>query len=620
MDIIQLLPDSVANQIAAGEVIQRPASVVKELVENAVDAGAHRIDVIAVDAGRTSLQVVDDGCGMSETDARLAFERHATSKIRQAADLFTLTTMGFRGEALPSIAAVAQVELTTRTAEADLGTHLSIEASRVISQEPVAAAVGSNFVIKNLFFNVPARRKFLKSNQTELSNISTEFERIVLVHPDIAFTLTHNDTTLLNLTPSTLKARIAAVFGGRIAERLLPVEVQTPMVRIHGFVGKPEASRKRGAQQYFFVNNRYMRHPYFHRAVQEAFTRLIPADEQVPYFIYFDVPPAEIDVNIHPTKTEIKFENEQAIWQILLAAIRESIGRFNAIPTIEFDTEGRPADIPVYNPNVNTQPKAPTVRLNPAFNPFDSTPSSTPFDGDILGNLPIPRTTSEPNDSAQLFPSASTPANSASPHEAAHETPLSVAGLTADTIPSTAFFQYRGQYVLTTVESGLLLIDQHRAHLRVLYDRYISQLAKSALPSQRYLFPEVMQLSAAQSVTFAAIHEDLSRLGFDVGDLGGGNISIVGYPAGFEGIDPQALFTEVLDTAATNGNLPAEQLLSQLALTLARAAAIPTGQVLSPLEMQDLTAQLMATSNPNYTPDGHPTLAIIPQEQIDKLF
>ena len=285
MDIIQLLPDSVANQIAAGEVIQRPASVVKELVENAVDAGAHRIDVIAVDAGRTSLQVVDDGCGMSETDARLAFERHATSKIRQAADLFTLTTMGFRGEALPSIAAVAQVELTTRTAEADLGTHLSIEASRVISQEPVAAAVGSNFVIKNLFFNVPARRKFLKSNQTELSNISTEFERIVLVHPDIAFTLTHNDTTLLNLTPSTLKARIAAVFGGRIAERLLPVEVQTPMVRIHGFVGKPEASRKRGAQQYFFVNNRYMRHPYFHRAVQEAFTRLIPADEQVPYFI-----------------------------------------------------------------------------------------------------------------------------------------------------------------------------------------------------------------------------------------------------------------------------------------------------------------------------------------------
>ncbi len=619
MDIIQLLPDSVANQIAAGEVIQRPASVVKELVENAVDAGAHRIDVIAVDAGRTSLQVVDDGCGMSETDARLAFERHATSKIRQAADLFTLTTMGFRGEALPSIAAVSQVELTTRTAEADLGTHLSIEASRVISQEPVAAAVGSNFVIKNLFFNVPARRKFLKSNQTELSNISSELERIVLVHPDIAFTLTHNDATLLNLPPASLKARIAAVFGSRIAERLLPVEVQTPMVSIHGFVGKPESSRKRGAQQYFFVNNRYMRHPYFHRAVQEAFTRLIPADEQVPYFIYFDVPPAEIDVNIHPTKTEIKFENEQAIWQILLAAVRESIGRFNAIPTIEFDTEGRPADIPVYNPNVKTQPKAPTVKVNPSFNPFDTPPATSPFD-DILGGTPLPHTFDNTPDTGGLFPTTSTTNSPSVQNEPTSDTPLTVAGLTADTIPSTAFFQYRGQYILTAIENGLLFIDQHRAHLRVLYDHYVAQLAKSALPSQRYLFPEVMQLSTSQAITFAAIHSELIRLGFDVGDLGGGNISIVGYPAGFEGIDPQVLFAELLDTAATNGNLPAEQLLSQLALTLARAAAIPTGQVLSPLEMQDLTAQLMATTNPNYTPDGHTTLAIIPQDQIDKLF
>lgn len=619
MDIIQLLPDSVANQIAAGEVIQRPASVVKELVENAVDAGAHRIDVIAVDAGRTSLQVVDDGCGMSETDARLAFERHATSKIRQAADLFTLTTMGFRGEALPSIAAVSQVELITRTAEADLGTHLSIEASRVISQEPVAAAVGSNFVIKNLFFNVPARRKFLKSNQTELSNISSELERIVLVHPDIAFTLTHNDATLLNLPPASLKARIAAVFGSRIAERLLPVEVQTPMVSIHGFVGKPEASRKRGAQQYFFVNNRYMRHPYFHRAVQEAFTRLIPADEQVPYFIYFDVPPAEIDVNIHPTKTEIKFENEQAIWQILLAAVRESIGRFNAIPTIEFDTEGRPADIPVYNPNVKTQPKAPTVKVNPSFNPFDTPPATSPFD-DILGGTPLPHTFDNTPDTGGLFPTTSTTDSPSVPNEPTSDTPLTVAGLTADTIPSTAFFQYRGQYILTAIENGLLFIDQHRAHLRVLYDHYVAQLAKSALPSQRYLFPEVMQLSPSQAITFAAIHSELIRLGFDVGDLGGGNISIVGYPAGFEGIDPQVLFAELLDTAATNGNLPAEQLLSQLALTLARAAAIPAGQVLSPLEMQDLTAQLMATTNPNYTPDGHTTLAIIPQDQIDKLF
>ena len=303
MDLIQLLPDSVANQIAAGEVIQRPASMVKELVENSVDAGARRIDIIAIEAGRTSLQVIDDGSGMSETDARLAFERHATSKIRQAADLFTLTTMGFRGEALPSIAAVAQVELQTRTADQELGTHLVLEGSRVVSQEPVACPVGANFLVKNLFFNVPARRKFLKSNNTELSNITTELERIVLVHPDIAFTLTSNGATLLSLTPSSLKGRIAAVFGSRLADKLLTVDVETPMVTIHGFVGTPESSRKRGAQQFFFVNNRYMRHPYFHRAVQEAFSQLIPSDEQVPYFLYFDVNPSEIDVNIHPTKT-----------------------------------------------------------------------------------------------------------------------------------------------------------------------------------------------------------------------------------------------------------------------------------------------------------------------------
>ena len=610
MDIIQLLPDSVANQIAAGEVIQRPASVVKELVENAVDAAAHRIDVIVVDAGRTSLQVVDDGCGMSETDARLAFERHATSKIRQAADLFTLTTMGFRGEALPSIAAVAQVELTTRTAEADLGTHLIIEASRVAAQEPVACAVGSNFVVKNLFFNVPARRKFLKSNQTELSNISAELERIVLVHPDIAFSLTHNGTPLFSLTPSSLKARIAAVFGQRIADRLLPIEVETPMVHIHGFVGKPEAARKRGAQQFFFVNSRFMRHPYFHRAVQEAFTRLIPADEQVPYFIYFEVPPAEIDVNIHPTKTEIKFENEQAIWQILLAAIRESIGRFNATPTIDFDTEGRPADMPVYNPNIDSHPAAPTVHVNPDFNPFRRpTPDPSLYGGEgwRADGFTTPHN-KVPQNWESLYQDKSQPED---------QLPSIQGGVGGG---SSSFLQYIGQYILTAVESGLMLIDQHRAHVRILYDRFIAQLSNTALPSQYDLFPEVMQLTTAQASVFASIRDDLTRLGFDINDLGGEHISIIGYPAGFEGIDPQRLLTDLLTTAADHGNLPAEQLLGQLALTMARAAAIPIGQVLASYEMQDLVEQLFTSRTPNYTPDGHPTLTIIPQEQIEKLF
>lgn len=609
MDLIQLLPDSVANQIAAGEVIQRPASVVKELVENAVDAGAHRIDVIAVDAGRTSLQVVDDGCGMSETDARLAFERHATSKIREAADLFTLTTMGFRGEALPSIVAVAQVEMTTRTADSDLGTRLQIEASRVVAQEPVACAVGTNIVVKNLFFNVPARRKFLKTTATELNNITAELERIVLVHPDISFSLTHNDTPILNLSPSSAKGRIAAVFGSRIAERLLPVAVETPMVNIRGFVGKPEAARKRGAQQFFFVNDRYMRHPYFHRAVQEAFTRLIPADEQVPYFIYFDVPPADIDVNIHPTKTEIKFENEQAIWQILLAAVREAIGKFNAIPTIEFDTEGRPDDMPVYNPNVATLVEPPTVTLNAGFNPFEV--------GTDPAYAPRQQGLSEKRPDDAFTPTFNRRTAAPDGWEMLYGQPQVAAPAPTD---SRAFFQYQGQYILTATESGLLIVDQHRAHIRVLYDRYVAQLASSGLPSQRYLFPEVMQLTASQSATFSLQHENLSRLGFDINDLGGGNVSIVGYPSGFEGLDPQLLLADILVAAADSGNLDSDQLFGRLASTLAQAAAIPRGQVLSETEMQDLVAQLFASTNANYTPDGHAVTAIIGQETIDKLF
>ena len=593
MDFIHLLPDSVANQIAAGEVIQRPASVVKELVENAVDAGATHIDIISVEAGRTSLQVIDDGKGMSETDARLSFERHATSKIQQAADLFSLTTMGFRGEALPSISSVAQVELITRTADADLGTHLILEGSRVVSQEPTACPVGSNFLVKNLFFNVPARRKFLKSNQTELSNISTELERIVLVHPDIAFTFSNNGTPIFSLTPSGLRQRIAAVFGSRLADGLLNVEVETPMVSICGFVGKPEASRKRGAQQFFFVNNRYMRHPYFHRAVQEAFTRLIPSDEQVPYFIYFDVPPAEIDVNIHPTKTEIKFENEQAIWQILLAAVREALGRFNAIPTIDFDTEGRPADIPVFNPSVQptTVPKAPSVNIDSTFNPFASPSYKEPK--------------KVPDHWQDLYQGLE------------EETPaqqVEVLGLSSD------HFQYRAQFILTAVQSGLMVIDQHRAHIRILHDRFLSQLEQAPLSSQRDLFPEVLHLSAEEVAAFTALHDDLRRFGFDISDLGGGSISIVGYPSGFEGIEPQRLLQELLAVGADRGSLSAADLYSRMALTMARAAAIPVGQVLSPLEMQDLVAQLFATTTPNYTPDGHTILAIIPQENIDKLF
>jgi DNA mismatch repair protein MutL len=369
-DIIQLLPDSVANQIAAGEVIQRPSSVIKELVENAVDAGAKTINVLVVDAGRTSIQVIDDGKGMSETDARLSFERHATSKIRKADDLFALHTMGFRGEALASIAAVAQIELKTRQAGEDVGTYLSISGSKFTGQEPCSCSEGSNFNVENLFFNVPARRKFLKSNSTELNNILTAFERIVLVNPQISFTLHSNGAEMFNLKACGLRQRIVDVFGKRLNQDLLPVNVDTTMCKISGFVGKPESARKKGVHQYFFANGRYMKHPYFNKAVLTAFDRLIPMGEQVPYFIYFEVPAEDIDVNIHPTKTEIKFENEQAIWQILTAAVKESIGVFNEVPSIDFDTQGRP-EIPVYNPE-NSGVPAPKVNYNPQYNPFQN--------------------------------------------------------------------------------------------------------------------------------------------------------------------------------------------------------------------------------------------------------
>ena len=373
-DIIHLLPDSVANQIAAGEVIQRPASVVKELVENAIDAEAGEIHVLVTDAGKTCIQVIDDGKGMSETDARLSFERHATSKIREAADLFALRTMGFRGEALASIAAVAEVELKTRPAGEELGTRLLIAGSKVESQEAVSCPKGSNFSIKNLFFNIPARRKFLKANSTELSNILAEFERIALVHPKVAFYLYSNDTELFNLPVMPLRQRIMAIFGKKMNQQLLSVDVNTTMIKISGFVAKPETSRKKGARQYFFVNGRYMRHPYFHKAVMDAYEQLIPAGEQISYFIYLEVDPANIDVNIHPTKTEIKFENEQAIWQILSAAVKESLGKFSAIPTIDFDTEDMP-DIPAFEQTRPIEP--PKVHYNADFNPFKTSSSSS---------------------------------------------------------------------------------------------------------------------------------------------------------------------------------------------------------------------------------------------------
>lgn len=600
-DVIQLLPDSVANQIAAGEVIQRPASVIKELVENAVDAGATTIIVLVVDAGRTSIQVIDDGCGMSETDARLAFERHATSKIRQAADLFSLQTMGFRGEALPSIAAVAQVELRTRRASDEVGTCLQISGSRVESQEPCSCAVGSRFTVSNIFFNVPARRKFLKSNATELNNILTAFERIVLVYPEISFTLHSNGQELMNLRAGSLRQRITDVYGRRYGQDLLPVSVETAICKITGFVGKPESARKKGAHEYFFVNGRFMKHPYFHKAVQQAYDRLIQIGTHVPYFIYFDVSPADIDVNIHPTKTEIKFENEQAIWQILAAAVKDAIGQFCEIPQIDFDTEGKP-DIPVFNPTEPTHVAAPVSHANPQYNPFRQKPSQ---DWQKLYEA-LPKETKP----------AEVPLFDEPPVMEEHLTPQSQSVI-SDMAPT--HYQYKGRYIMTAVKSGLMIIDQHRADIRVRYERYLHQLAEAPAESQRLLFPEVLELSPAEAALVTDLLPALTNLGFELTPLGPASYAVNGIPAGLEGLRPSRLLQELLASPPATVNRDVLSANTQLALSLARHAAIPYGQLLTNDEMDVLVNDLFACENVNYTPDGKNILSILPQRDIEHI-
>ncbi len=606
-DIIHLLPDSVANQIAAGEVIQRPSSVIKELLENSVDAGARRIDVVVVDAGRTSIQVIDDGKGMSETDARLAFERHATSKISQASDLFSLTTMGFRGEALPSIAAVSQVTLRTHAADAELGTCLTIEGGRVVSQEVDNCPVGCNFLVQNLFYNVPARRKFLKSNQTELSNIIQEFERVALVNPNLHFTFTHNDHLMTTLLPESHKQRIATLFGKKLGEQLLSVDVDTTLCTLHGFVGKPESARKKGVRQFFFINGRYMRHPYFHKAVQEAFEGLIQPTEQVPYILYMQVDPSSIDVNIHPTKTEIKFENEQAIWQILMAAVKEALGRFNAVPIIDFDVDGRPKNIPVYNPSFPKDKYAspPKVNIDHTYNPFRNTDSQhkdVPIDWQQLYPAPDPSKedgVSNPQESTALF-----------------DDQLNL----SDIERSALHYQYRGQYIVTEVRSGLMVIDQHRAHTRILYNRYKAQLNGQPSSSQGLLFPELIQFPMSDAPLLEEIQDELHALGFEMSSLGGGSYSVQGMPAGFEGVDPRRLLDDIVETLKVSGQHMEDELHHRMALAMARDAAIPVGGVLTQPEMENLVDELFQQDEPNYTPDGKVIVAIFPHESLEKLF
>jgi len=591
----------VANQIAAGEVIQRPASVVKELVENAIDAGATVINVVVVDAGRTSIQVIDNGRGMSETDARLAFERHATSKIRKADDLFALRTMGFRGEALASIAAVAQVELKTRMEDDDIGTHLSISGSRVVAQEPVSCPVGSNFSVENLFFNVPVRRKFLKSNTTELNNILSAFERIVLVYPEVSFTFHNNGVEVFNLKASNTHQRIIDVFGKKINQELLPISVDTTVCRISGFVGKPESARKKGAHQYFFVNGRYMKHGFFHKGVMQAYERLIVTGDQIPYFIYFNVEPENIDVNIHPTKTEIKFDNEVAIWQILTAAVKDALGRFGDVTAIDFDVEGKP-DIPVFSPTGDGF-NAPKVDYNPQYNPFKESGQQ------------VYRRNYVPKDWESLYEGLKP--NSSEQKDFFDVEPPSAEGIIEEKAPT--HYQYKGRYIMTAVKSGLMIIDQHRAHVRILYDRYMQQMASSGHSSQKMLFPEVVQFPPSDIVMLQKVMPEMEHLGFELSDLGGGSYAVNGVPTGIEGVKIDSLIKDMVTTSMESGSLDTDAINHSLALSLARNAAIPLGQVLSNEEMETIVNELFTTSNVNYTPDGKSILCILKQHEIEQM-
>lgn len=618
-DIIHLLPDSIANQIAAGEVIQRPASVVKELVENAVDAGAGHIQVNIKDAGRTLVQVIDDGKGMSETDARMAFERHATSKISTADDLFSLHTMGFRGEALASIVAVSQVELRTRLKGAELGTHLVFSGSELESVEPDACTEGSIFSVKNLFFNVPARRKFLKSNETEFRNIINEFERIALVNSQVALSLYHNDTEIFNLPESGLRQRIVNVYGKTLNQKLLSVDAQSSLVTISGFVGRPDSAKKRGALQYFFVNGRFMKHPYFHKAVMQAYEQLIPAGEQPNYFIYFTLDPATIDVNIHPTKTEIKFENEQPIWQILMAATREALAKSSAIPTIDFDVEDA-IDIPVYNPVKEAAPyKAPRVQVNSGYNPFETSSYKKPeFDWSKLYN-DFEGDRNAIRQGAELTGSFWAPDISEPTIEADEVAVQDTSGSLFNDV-SNPCYQYKGKYIITSLKSGLALIDQHRAHVRILFDQYITNIRQQRGASQQVLFPEIVEFTASEATVLPTLLEDMRFIGFDLTNLGNNSYAINGLPAGVENLDPVSLIRNMVDRVIDTGCEVHEEICDSLALSLAKAAAIRPGKILSGEEMDNLLASLFSCQESNLTPDGKTIISKLTDEELEKRF
>ena len=604
MNVIHLLPDTVANQIAAGEVIQRPASVIKELMENAIDAGATDIKVLVQDAGRTQIQVIDDGCGMTETDARLAFERHATSKIASARDLYSLTTMGFRGEALASIAAVARVELLTRQADQELGVKIVLAGSEVEVQEPCATPKGSRFCVKDLFFNVPARRRFLKSDAAEMRHVCSEFLRVALAHPSVSMSLTSGGVPLYNLPAGNVKQRVAGVAGLSMAKNLLSLECETSLVKISGFIGTPETARKSGGDQYFFANDRYMRSAYFNKAVVDAYKGIIGPDHLPAYYIYLHVDPQSLDVNVHPQKTEIKFDDDQAIWKILNATVSACLNDNNILPQIDFDS-GERVDIPSFDPS---------AQAANTYNPFASERLQAARYAQSFGQSPRP----DASGWEAVYPIPDGMVSFESHVNAPEAGLFPAAG--NDAAEAGLLTQYKLRYILRPVETGLLVIDQHRAHERVLYDRMKAMMAHSAVECQRLLFPEVMAMGAEDLCVLSELTAEMSAAGIDLEvDSAAGRITITSIPALMD-VEAVRSLIETLTFNCRSGEVDVHSDVSDvIARSLSDHKAIPYGRVLSADEMADLYAKLMESDNRQTSPSGRPTMKVIADADIDAM-
>ena len=609
-DIIRLLPDSVANQIAAGEVIQRPASVVKELVENAIDAGATSIDIYLKDFGKTQVQVIDNGSGMSETDARLAFERHATSKIRESKDLFSIHSLGFRGEALASIAAVAEVQMRSKRAGDELGTQVDIAATQVIAQTPVQCPDGTTFTVKNLFFNVPVRRKFLKSDKAELNHILNEFKRVALAYENISFSITNNQSKIYELPVASLPQRIIHLFGNSIKQYLLNIETETTLVKISGYIIKPDCNKR--TEQFFFVNGRYIRHPYLHKAIVQAYSGVLPPDCIPGYFIYLETPADSIDINIHPTKTEVKFEDEQAIYQILISSVKQVLGKFNVVPSIDFEKDNS-IQIPVLRRD--TMINLPQVAVDTNYNPFDASKSyrQGSYERPNLQNWESLYTKFE-NENRQ--------ADRQEICDMRYET-SDVRYATSESEPAptaNTHLQFKGKYILTSVKSGLMLIDQKRAHERILFEQYQTQMKNCSCASQQILFPETVELSPDELALWLELRDDFAALGFDVKPAMGTNINLHGHPADLGNKNPAMLFHKLLDDYRHTETDLSESRRDRLAALLAQESSIRYNQPLTAEEISHLVEQLFTCATPNYSPTGKPVMHILNMAEIEGYF